>query len=169
MEGRTSSHHDKVSRSNTHRVASFDSLALNRDAYCEMKIKEKGLTGKAAQLRRNNLRKPGGFNGLELQKKDKTATPAKKKEVYLQFWGKTIRVYDDGKVKEEDIPEHIDGATLKWSFSEGESPESVSFKEIKVLGSSHLSHPHKFARLTRLGSTLGSTQGEVRSSPFHQV
>ena len=119
----------------------------HREAYCEMKIKEKGLTGKAADLRKQNFGGSGrkGFNAFremaELAKggsgqggKDKDNSNSNNKgkgkpEVYLEFLGTRIRVHeeDGGSVKPEDVPA-VRGAALRF---EG-AGEDVSFDEIKV-------------------------------------
>lgn len=113
-------------------------ITPNRDAYCEMKIKEKGLTGKAANHRRKLMRDPGtGFNAFapDASTNNRAQGAARsKEEVYLQFMGKKIRVYDNGDIKEEDIPEHVEGATIKWTFNGGDASDvgTVSFRDIKV-------------------------------------
>ena len=103
-----------------------------------MKIKEKGLTGKAANLRKESMGGTGrkGFNAFKEMGKtsdDKKGGKGKAKpEVWLEFLGQRIRVYeeDGGSVKQEDIP-FVKGATLKFDGVEGD----VSFDEIKVSAS----------------------------------
>ena len=108
-----------------------------------MKIKEKGLTGKAADIRRQNMvgavRK--GFNafkemaendskgGRKGKGRDKDEGGKPKPEVYLDFLGSRILVHeeDGGTVKPEDVPA-VRGAALRF---EG-AGEDVSFDEIKV-------------------------------------
>lgn len=99
-----------------------------------MKIKEKGLTGKAATLRKESLAGQGrkGFNAFREMGKlpdDKGKKSAKKPEVWLEFLGQRIRVHDEdgGSVKPEDVP-FVPRATLKFDGVEGD----VSFDEIKV-------------------------------------
>ncbi len=103
-----------------------------------MKIKEKGLTGKAADLRKQNIAGSGrkGFNAFkemaeqEKGKKGKgNDEPKGKPDVYLEFLGNRILVHeeDGGSVKPEDVPA-VKGASLKF---EG-AGEDVSFDEIKV-------------------------------------
>ena len=113
-----------------------------------MKIKEKGLTGKAADLRKQNFGGSGrkGFNAFremaELAKgakggngggggddKGNNSKGKGKPEVYLEFLGTRIRVHeeDGGSVKPEDVPA-VRGAALRF---EG-AGEDVSFDEIKV-------------------------------------
>lgn len=94
-----------------------------------MKIKEKGLSGKAAQLRKDKINRKGfnAFREMETSAKNKTK---EKPEVYLEFMGTKIRVYDDGDVgyvKEEDVL-FIKGATLKFTGCGGD----VNFTEMKV-------------------------------------
>lgn len=108
-----------------------------------MKIKEKGLSGKAATIRRNeasNLN-PRGFNAFrEMEKgaKGKGASDEKKPEIWLEFMGTKIRVHDEsegagdkdakaGYVKEEDVP-YVKGSALKFSGCSGDVP----WEEIKV-------------------------------------
>lgn len=108
--------------------------AFIREAYCEMKIKEKGLTGKAAINKRESMSGPTrkGFNAFKEMsggvRKDRKGKDKVEKEVWLEFLGSRIRVYDEdgGSVKKEDIP-FVKGATLKW-----EGCEDVSFDDIKV-------------------------------------
>lgn len=109
-------------------------LITFREAYCDMKIKEKGLTGKAAAIRRQSLAGPGrkGFNAFEESKKPSEKDKGKEKakpEVWLEFMGSKIRVYDEdgGTIKDEELP-FVRGATMKF---EG-CGDNVSFDEIKV-------------------------------------
>ncbi len=102
-----------------------------------MKIKEKGLSGKAADLRRQSIAGAGrkGFNAFaEMAQKEKGGRKGKgddkpKQEVYLEFLGVRIRVHeeDGGSVKPEDVPA-VKGASLRF---EG-AFEEVNFDEIKV-------------------------------------
>ena len=109
-----------------------------REAYCEMKIKEKGLTGKAADLRRQNIAGAGrkGFNAFkemaEKEKKGKGKGKDEEKpkpEIYLDFLGARILVHDEdgGSVQPEDVP-IVKGASLRFDGVEGD----VSFDEVKV-------------------------------------
>jgi lupus La protein len=101
-----------------------------------MKVKEKGLTGRAAITRRENMIIRKGFNAFrEMAKakgdKDKgTESERPKPEVWLEFMGSKIRVYDEdgGTVKDEDVP-HVKGTTLKFVGCGSQ----VRFGEIKVL------------------------------------
>lgn len=110
-----------------------------------MKIKEKGLTGKAADLRRQNIAGSGrkGFNAFkEMAEKEKGGKKGNgkeeekpKPEVYLEFLGSRILVHEEdggGSVKPEDVP-NVKGASLKF---EG-AGEDVSFDEIKVRAIAH--------------------------------
>ena len=113
---------------------------LFREAYCEMKIKEKGLTGKAARVRKQTYSTGKGFNAFRemeeaksREKKDKTKAAKgeeKKPELFIEFMGSKIRVHEDedgANVKEEDVPV-IKGAALKFDGA----GESTSFDEVKV-------------------------------------
>lgn len=105
-----------------------------------MKIKEKGLTGKAARLRKQTYSTGKGFNAFremdEAKSRDKKekakAAKAEEKapELFIEFMGTKIRVQegeDGGNVKEEDVPV-VKGAALKF---EG-AGETTSFDEVKV-------------------------------------
>ena len=100
-----------------------------------MKIKEKGLTGKSAALRKQNIAGSGrGFNAFREmsqagKSKDKDGKDKPKAEVWLEFLGSKIRVHDEdgGTIKPEDVP-FVKGASLKFEGVEGD----VSFDEIKV-------------------------------------
>jgi len=116
-------------------------LIMSKEAYCDMKIKEKGLTGKAAVIRKQNIAGPGrkGFNAFAEMKKDandkgkgkgKDQNDKKKPDIFLEFMGNKIKVHeeeDGGSVKEEDVP-LVKGASLKF---EG-CGEGMSFDDIKV-------------------------------------
>jgi lupus La protein len=109
----------------------------SREAYCDMKIKEKGLTGKAAQLRRETIsttsRKFNAFRDMSSASKEKEKEKEKDntpKEIYLEFMGSKIKVYTEdgvGTVKEEDVP-YVKGATMKFEGCGGD----LSFPDIKV-------------------------------------
>lgn len=109
---------------------------FNREAYCEMKIKEKGLTGKAASQRRENILNRKGFNAFRdaIPKGKSTlgsgsSEPKEKPEIWLEFMGSKVRVHeeDGGNVNREDVP-HVKGATMKFSGCGGD----VNFISIKV-------------------------------------
>jgi hypothetical protein len=107
--------------------------ALYREAYCDMKIKEKGLTGKAATTRKASMAtRPRGFNAFqEMSKgnKDKGGKDKSKPEIWLEFMGTKLRVHEEngGSVKSENVP-YVKGATLKFTGCGGD----VSFRDIKV-------------------------------------
>ncbi|TFK73087.1 hypothetical protein BDN72DRAFT_855091 [Pluteus cervinus] len=106
-----------------------DLLIMTKEAYCEMKIKEKGLTGKAAVKGKDAVARRG-FNAF----RDNDGKPGKgessKKEVFLEFMGTKLRIHEDeegkGTVKEEEVP-FVKGATLKFEGCGGD----VSWNEIK--------------------------------------
>ena len=105
----------------------------NREDYCEMKIKEKGLTGKGANHRRELLSSQK-FDAFREMAKDNT-NPKKKaaenKDVFLEFLGHKILIKKDsegrGTVDEKDIP-FVKGVTLKFDGCGGD----VTWSEIKV-------------------------------------
>ena len=107
---------------------------MSKDAYCEMKIKEKGLTGKAAQYKRASITTKKGFNAFKLDEKAKA--PGKQKieaqdrpDIYLEFMGTRLKVNQDdgGSVVEADIP-FTKGASLKFNGCDG----NLKFSDIKV-------------------------------------
>jgi lupus La protein len=110
---------------------------LSREAYCDMKIKEKGLSGKAAQIKRDTISTPNRkFNAFRdmasvskaKEKEEEKAKPPK--EIYLEFMGTKIKVHTEdgvGTLKEEDIP-YVKGASMKFEGCGG----VLSFPEIKV-------------------------------------
>ncbi|EEB98543.1 hypothetical protein MPER_01926, partial [Moniliophthora perniciosa FA553] len=92
-------------------------IIMTKEAYCEMKIKEKGLTGKAAERKRDNFNSRRGFNAFQIPKKDgglledatSLALEGKpKKDVYMEYFGKKLLITRDnhgnGTVKEEEYP-----------------------------------------------------------------
>ena len=101
-----------------------------------MKIKEKGLTGNAAKLRKESLGGVGrkGFNAFRemglLDDKDKKggAKGAGKKQVSLEIFGKKIPVSEEngGSIDKDEVP-FVKGATLKF-----DGVEDVPFDDIKV-------------------------------------
>lgn len=105
-----------------------------REAYCEMKIKEKGLTGKSADMRKDSMTSRKGFNAFKEMENEKKGKGQKgkdhaKSEIWLEFMGSKIRVQveDGGSVKSEDVP-YIQGATMKFSGCGGDA----NFTEMKV-------------------------------------
>ena len=107
-----------------------------REAYCDMKIQEKGLKGKAAENRKDAMNSRG-FNAFRLMGlgskdgKDASSSSDANKEILLDFLGHKIRLFKDesgnGIVKEEDVP-FVRGATLRFDGCGG----SVSWSDIKV-------------------------------------
>jgi len=94
-----------------------------------MKIKEKGLTGKAAINRRELLAKGRGFDAFR-----ENATSSGKpddREILLEYIGNRIPIKKDsegnGTVDENDIP-YVKGATLKFEGCGGD----CAWAEIKV-------------------------------------
>ncbi|PCH43220.1 hypothetical protein WOLCODRAFT_138250 [Wolfiporia cocos MD-104 SS10] len=137
-------------------------LIMSKEAYCEMKIKEKGLTGKAAQGKRQALAGPKsrGFNAFrEMEEKSKDKGKSKEKEaeknpeVFLEFMGTRIRVHEEdgvGHVKPEDVP-LVRGATLRFTGS----GEQVKFDEVKG------TLKERFARAPFVQYKSGETSGLV--------
>jgi lupus La protein len=112
-----------------------DLLIMSKDAYCEMKIKEKGLTGRAAQYKKDTAKK--GFNAfrLDAKSKEKLKEPETqdrdndRPEIYLEFMGARLKVNqeDGGSVTEADVP-FTKGASLKFEGCGGD----VKFSGIRV-------------------------------------
>ncbi|KAF8056037.1 hypothetical protein FPV67DRAFT_1534911 [Lyophyllum atratum] len=111
-------------------------LIMTKEAYCDMKIKEKGLTGKTANNRKELMSTTRGFNAFREMARAKS-TPSKgsagatePKEVFLEFMGSKILIQQDeegtGSVKEEDVP-YVKGATLRFEGCGGD----VTWSEIK--------------------------------------
>lgn len=99
-----------------------------------MKIKEKGLTGKAANYRRELIssKKFDAFRDMDKSKdKGKGASKDEKKDVFLDFLGHKILIKQDkdgnGIIDEKDIP-FVKGVTLKFDGCGGD----VSWSEVKV-------------------------------------
>jgi lupus La protein len=117
------------------------SLYILREAYCEMKIKEKGLTGKSAAVRKESIAKRG-FNAFHEMAKGKSlpssSAKTEKPDIKLEFMGSKIPVQVEdgvGSVNKEDVP-FVPGATLKFEGDVGD----VSFNQIKVQASLHGVH-----------------------------
>lgn len=108
-----------------------------RDDYCEMKIKEKGLTGKNANNRRELIisKKFDAFREMAKAKdggeKKKQGEVGAKRDVYLEFLGHKLLIKRDeegnGTIDPEDIP-YVKGVTLKFDGCGGD----VTWSEIKV-------------------------------------
>ncbi|THH20958.1 hypothetical protein EW146_g527 [Bondarzewia mesenterica] len=110
-------------------------IIMSKGEYVDMKIKEKGLTGKAAHARRDDASSRKGFNAFREMRlaKEGGAKGSKekdklKKEVMMSFMGSEIPVQEEegGSVKDEDVP-IVKGATLKFAGCGGEA----SFDDIK--------------------------------------
>ena len=93
-----------------------------------MKVREKGLKGRAAETRKEAIGSRG-FNAFRLMQ-DK-GTSGGEKEVFLDFLGHKVPIYKDdngiGTIKEEDVP-FVRGATLRFDGCDG----TVSWTDIKV-------------------------------------
>lgn len=103
-----------------------------------MKIKEKGLTGKAAVQRRENILNRKGFNAFRDAKPGQSAQPKEKPEIWLEFMGSKIRVYEEdgvGIIKREDVV-HVKGATMRFTGCGGD----VNFASIKARSNLALHH-----------------------------
>lgn len=103
-----------------------------------MKIKEKGLTGKTANNRKEMMSTARGFNAFREMARAKSTpktigekSDEPKKDVFLEFMGTKILIQQDeegnGSVKAEDVP-FVKGATLKFDGCGGD----VTWSEIKV-------------------------------------
>ncbi|KAJ8581102.1 hypothetical protein M405DRAFT_833096 [Rhizopogon salebrosus TDB-379] len=106
---------------------------MSKGAYCDMKIKEKGLTGKTADMRKESISSRKGFNAFKEMEDAKNGKGQKgkdhaKREIWLEFMGSKIRVQeeDGGSVKTEDVP-YVKGATLKFTGCGGDA----NFTEMK--------------------------------------
>ncbi len=134
MERRGAFNNDKVRHTHGLIVGCFDPLP--REAYCEMKIKEKGITGKQANVRREQTRSNVSIKGFsafkEMERQGKlAATKDKPKpEIFLEFMGHKIRVYEEneGSIKDEDVP-HVKGSVLKFTGLEG---TALDMQDVKV-------------------------------------
>ena len=109
---------------------------FSREAYCEMKIKEKGLSGRAAKAHRERSAQgptnSKGFNAFRDMAKHKKETEKEKKpEIYLEFMGKKLRVNekDGGSVEDDEIP-YVKGSALR--FKGDLANESIRFENFKV-------------------------------------
>ncbi|KAJ6611771.1 hypothetical protein B0H10DRAFT_2055039 [Mycena sp. CBHHK59/15] len=93
-------------------------LVMSKEDYCAMKIREKGLTGKAAEMRKNLYSSGRKFDA---------------EGVFLEFMGTTIPIQrgedGTGEVKEADIP-FVRGATLRFDGCDTEA--MVKFNDIKA-------------------------------------
>ena len=111
-------------------------LIMSKGAYVEMKIKEKGLKGKAAIVKRDHITRKGfdAFREMELAaegkdpKSGKKGAEKSKPEIFVEFFGTKLRVLeaDGGSVAADDVP-RVRGSALRFVGCAGE----VSFDEIK--------------------------------------
>jgi hypothetical protein len=109
---------------------------MSKGAYVEMKIKEKGLKGKAAIVKRDHITRKGfdAFREMELIAEGKDPKTGKKhaekskSEIFVEFLGAKLRVLeaDGGSVAVEDVP-RVRGSALRFVGCAGEA----SFDEIK--------------------------------------
>jgi hypothetical protein len=140
---------------------------LCREDYCEMKIKEKGLTGKSANHRRDMIsaKKFDAFKEMAKAKASPQKEGEEKKDVFLEFLGHKILITQDeegnGIIDDNDIP-FVKGVTLKFDGCGGD----VAWAEIKV-NSILVLHLGTNLMTTLL---LGPYQGEIRwQSTLYQV
>ena len=108
-------------------------LIMTKEAYVEMKIKEKGLKGKAAIVKRDHITRKGfdAFREMRMAaggKDDKKETERAEPEIFVAFLGKKIRVLEEngGSVASEDVP-CVRGSALRFTGCGGE----VSYDDIK--------------------------------------
>ncbi|KAF7359506.1 hypothetical protein MSAN_01293600 [Mycena sanguinolenta] len=142
-------------------------LVMSKEDYCAMKIREKGLTGKAADMRKNlysSGRKFDAFREMAgTAKKSAKSEKSEEKEIFLEFMGSTIPIQRDqdgvGQVKEEDIP-FTKGATLRFDGTDAEG--GVAYAEIKA----SMPLKEKFGRPPYIKYTPGTTWGLVG---FHKA
>lgn len=106
---------------------------MSKEAYVEMKIKEKGLKGKAAVVKRDHITRKGfdAFRDMRLAaggKEGKKETEKAEPEIFVAFLGRKLRVLeeDGGSVAPEEVP-RVRGSALRFTGCGGE----VSFDEIK--------------------------------------
>jgi len=109
-------------------------LIMTKEAYVEMKIKEKGLKGKAAVVKRDHITRKGfdAFREMRLasggKEGKKEAEKAEPPEIFISFLGRKVRVLeeDGGTVVPEEVP-RVRGSALRFTGCGGE----VSYDEIK--------------------------------------
>ncbi|PPR02286.1 hypothetical protein CVT24_011624 [Panaeolus cyanescens] len=107
-------------------------VIMTKEDYCEMKIKEKGLTGKNANHRRELMtaKKFDAFREMAKAKSGGEKKEEVKKDVFLDFLGHKLLIKEDedgnGTIDENDVP-YVKGATLKFTGCAGD----VTWSEIK--------------------------------------
>jgi lupus La protein len=132
-------------------------LIMSKEAYVEMKIKEKGLKGRAAVVKRGHITRKGfdafremwlASGGKDGKKELEKAPP----EIFISFLGKNLCVLDEdgGSVVPEDVP-RVRGSALCFTGCSGE----MSFDNIK--------RPLKerFSRAPFIKFTKGDDEGLV--------
>ncbi|KAI9508794.1 hypothetical protein F5148DRAFT_1192717 [Russula earlei] len=132
-----------------------DLLIMSKEAYVEMKIKEKGLKGKAAVVKRDHITRKGfdAFREMRLASGGKEGNKEKADpEIFITFLGKKLRVQEEGggSVAPEEVP-RVRGSALRFTGCGGEA----SYDEIK--------HPLKerFSRAPFVKFTKGDDAGLV--------
>jgi hypothetical protein len=132
-------------------------LIMSKEAYVEMKIKEKGLKGKAAIVKRDHITRKGfdAFREMRLAtegKKGKKEAEKAKPEIFVEVFGTKLRVLeeDGGSVDPEEVP-HVRGSALRFSGCGGEA----SFEAIKQ------PLKERFSRLPFVKFTKGDDAGLV--------
>lgn len=137
MERCGTAHHVQVCRTPQFEISCLFSklVVIYREAYCDMKIEEKGLKGKAAETRKEAMNNRG-FNAFRLMGRDDSSA---KQEVYLDFLGHKVRIHKDekgnGTIEDEDVP-FVRGATLRFDGCGG----ALSWSDIKVRASTLCYH-----------------------------
>jgi hypothetical protein len=134
-----------------------------------MKIKEKGLTGAKAQARRDTMAEGVGRRGFnafrEMANKGKSGEAREKPEVYLDFLGNRVRVYEGedgrGTIKEEDVT-IVNGVTLKFEGCGGD----CLFEQVKVCRSHY--RPLQTV-ITNFYGSIGTFEGALRPCPTYRL
>jgi lupus La protein len=130
---------------------------MSKEAYVEMKIKEKGLKGRAAVVKRDHITRKGfdAFREMRLASGGKDGKKELEKappEIFISFLGKNLCVLDEdgGSVVPEDVP-RVRGSALCFTGCSGE----MSFDNIK--------RPLKerFSRAPFIKFTKGDDEGLV--------
>ncbi|KAJ2932157.1 hypothetical protein H1R20_g4923, partial [Candolleomyces eurysporus] len=97
-------------------------LIMSKADYCDMKIKEKGLTGKATVHRREAIAKGRGFDAFK-EMKSGADKPKQHNKAILEYIGNRITIRRDhegnGSVDPEDVP-FVRGATLQFDGCGGD-------------------------------------------------